>query len=90
MVVFELHILVCVMTLIRDLVRQVMMTGFLSVATEEHLRQLLRTKYDLEDLNAFMSLQEAAMAGLIRQESRETLFMATNGDENLQEEVVLV
>ncbi|KAF3891288.1 MULTISPECIES: hypothetical protein [Nostocales] len=76
------------MILIRDLVRQVMMTGFLSVATEEQLRQLLRTKYDTEDLNAFMSLQEAAMAGLIRQESRESI-MATNGDENPLEEAVL-
>ncbi|KYC43453.1 hypothetical protein WA1_11280 [Scytonema hofmannii PCC 7110] len=62
------------MILIRDLVRQVMITGFLSVATEEQLRQLLRTKYDLEDFNAFMTLQEAAMAGLIRQESRESLW----------------
>ncbi|GAA6617345.1 hypothetical protein NUACC26_031550 [Scytonema sp. NUACC26] len=88
MVVFKLPIGVC-MILIRDLVRQVMMTGFLSIATEEQLRQLLRTKYDLEDLNAFMSLQEAAMAGLIRQESRESLFMATNGDENPLEEAVL-
>ncbi len=69
MVVFK-PIGVC-MILIRDLVRQVMITGFLSVATEEQLRQLLRTKYDLEDFNAFMTLQEAAMAGLIRQESRE-------------------
>lgn len=59
------------MVMIRDVVRQVMITGFLSVAAEEQLRQLLRTKYDLEDLNAFISLQEAAMAGLIRQESRE-------------------
>ncbi|GAB1544743.1 hypothetical protein NUACC21_74190 [Scytonema sp. NUACC21] len=57
--------------MIRDVVRQAMITGFLSVAAEEQLRQLLRTKYDLEDLNAFISLQEAAMAGLIRQESRE-------------------
>uniref|UniRef100_A0A0C1MWJ7 Uncharacterized protein n=4 Tax=Nostocales TaxID=1161 RepID=A0A0C1MWJ7_9CYAN len=86
MVVFK-PIGVC-MILIRDLVRQVMMTGFLSVATEEQLRQLLRTKYDTEDLNAFMSLQEAAMAGLIRQESRESI-MATNGDENPLEEAVL-
>ncbi|WP_460207450.1 hypothetical protein [Scytonema sp. NUACC21] len=59
------------MVMIRDVVRQAMITGFLSVAAEEQLRQLLRTKYDLEDLNAFISLQEAAMAGLIRQESRE-------------------
>ena len=32
---------------------------------------LTTTKYDLEDLNAFMNLQLAAMSGLVKQESRE-------------------
>lgn len=60
------------MVLIRDVVKQAIRTGYLTVLAEERLRQLLRTKYDLEDLNAFMTLQEAAIAGLVRQESRET------------------
>lgn len=59
------------MVLIRDVVQQAITIGYLTVSAEERLRQLLRTKYDLEDLNAFMTLQEAAIAGLVRQESRE-------------------
>ncbi len=62
---------VWIMVLIRDVVKQVLGTGYLTVAEEDQLRSLLRTKYDAEDLNAFMALQEAAMDGLIRQESRQ-------------------
>jgi hypothetical protein len=65
--------LVVIMVLIRDIVQQALMTGYLSVEAEEQLRQLLRAKYDLEDLNAFMTLQQAAMAGCVRQESRELI-----------------
>ncbi|ARV62925.1 hypothetical protein BZZ01_08595 [Nostocales cyanobacterium HT-58-2] len=59
------------MMLIRDVVQEAITTGYLSVAAEEQLRSLLRTKYELEDLDAFMKLQEAARLGKIRQESRE-------------------
>ena len=59
------------MLLIRDVVQQALTTGYLTVTAEERLRQLLKVKYELEDLNAFMSLQQAAMAGFVRQESRE-------------------
>ncbi len=59
------------MVLIRDVVQQAITIGYLTVSAEERLRQLLRTKYDLEDLNAFMTLQEAAIAGSVRQESRD-------------------
>jgi hypothetical protein len=64
------------MVLIREVVQQALMTGYLSVEAEEQLRRLLKTKYDLEDLNAFMSLQLAAMNGSVRQQSRE-LILAT-------------
>ncbi len=50
------------MILIRDVVKQAITTGYLTVLASERLRQLLRTKYGLEDLNAFMTLQEAAIA----------------------------
>ena len=56
---------------IRDVVQQALTTGCLTVEAEEQLRQLLKTKYDLEDLKAFMRLQQAAMEGLLRQESRD-------------------
>jgi hypothetical protein len=59
------------MVLIRDIVKQSIARGYLTVAAENQLRQLLQTKYDREDLKAFMTLQQVAMAGLVRQESRE-------------------
>ncbi|MBD2498362.1 hypothetical protein [Nostoc sp. FACHB-280] len=59
------------MTRIRDVVHQALATGYLTVEAENQLRHLLTTRYDLEDFNAFMSLQEAAMNGKVKQESRE-------------------
>lgn len=59
------------MSRIREVVQQALSTGYLTLAAENQLRQLLRTKYEREDLNAFMTLQQAAMAGRVRQESRE-------------------
>lgn len=59
------------MTRIRDVVQKALSTGFLTVEAENQLRHLLKTRYDPEDLKAFMNLQEAAMMGKVRQESRE-------------------
>ncbi|NJL56948.1 hypothetical protein HC928_18690 [bacterium] len=57
-----------------SIVHQAITTGYLSVQAEEQLRQLLATKtYGKSDLNAFMTLQEAAMSGRVTQESRELL-----------------
>lgn len=61
------------MTLIRDLVQKAMKTGYLTLEAEDQLRVLLAARYELEDLNAFMILQEAAMTGQVKQESREQL-----------------
>ncbi|KAF3884762.1 MULTISPECIES: hypothetical protein [Nostocales] len=61
------------MMLIREVVQQVITTGYLTVTAEEQLRKLLQTKYDIEDFDAFMSLQEAASLGRIRQESRDLM-----------------
>lgn len=62
------------MARIRDLAQTALETGYLSIEAEEQLRQLLRTtRYELEDINAFMCLQEAAMMGQVKQESRERL-----------------
>jgi hypothetical protein len=62
---------VSTMTRIRDVVQKALATGYLTIEAENQLRQLLTTRYDLEDFNAFMNLQEAAMTGIVRQESRE-------------------
>jgi hypothetical protein len=61
------------MILIRNVVQQALSTGYLTVEAEDQLRQMLARKYDREDLKAFMSLQQAAMAGLVKQESREVV-----------------
>ncbi len=60
------------MVLIREIAQQAMTTGYLTVESENLLRRMLTTTtYELEDLNAFMSLQLAAMSGGVKQESRE-------------------
>ncbi|MDB9372973.1 hypothetical protein [Nodularia sphaerocarpa] len=59
------------MTRIRDVVQQAIATSYLTVEAENQLRHLLTTQYDLEDFNAFMALQEAAMNGKVKQESRQ-------------------
>jgi hypothetical protein len=56
---------------ISDLVQQALETGYLTLAAEEQLRLLLQTKNEPEELLAFWQLQQAAMAGNVRQESRE-------------------
>ncbi len=55
---------------IREIVQQVLSTGVLSIEAEEQLRRMLSKKYDREDFQAFMQLQNAAMVGSVRQESR--------------------
>ena len=59
------------MPLIREIVCQALSSGFLTCEAENQLRHLLQhTKYEQEDLQAFMLLQRAAMAGRVVQESR--------------------
>jgi hypothetical protein len=60
------------MAIIREVVQQALKTGYLTQKAENELRLMLTTtEYDLEDMNAFMNLQLAAIAGLVQQESRE-------------------
>lgn len=55
-----------------EIVQQTLNTGYLSIEAENQLRLLLQTtKYQLEDLKAFMQLQQSAMTGAVIQESRE-------------------
>lgn len=61
------------MELIREIVKQALHTGYLTLEAEEKLRRMLKNKYDLEDLEAFIDLQQATMIGMVRQESRELL-----------------
>ena len=66
------------MKLIREVVKQALKTGYLSLEAEENLRKMLKNKYELEDLEAFIDLQQAAMVGMVRQESRELLAAQRN------------
>ena len=59
------------MKLIREVVKQALTTGYLTLEAEEKLKGMLKTKYDLEDLEAFIDLQQATMVGMVKQESRE-------------------
>lgn len=61
------------MSLITQIVQKSLATGYLTVEAEEQLRQLLQTKYDVEDFKAFITLQKEAMEGRVKQESRELL-----------------
>ncbi|WP_159783529.1 hypothetical protein [Sodalinema gerasimenkoae] len=61
------------MVSIRELVQEAIASGYLSLKAENQLRQRLATKYDFEDFQAILELQDAAMAGKVRQESRELL-----------------
>lgn len=61
------------MSLIREIVQQALTSGYLTVEAENQLRQLLLTKYDWEDFKAFITLQQEAMEGRVKQESRELL-----------------
>ncbi|MGB7440065.1 MAG: hypothetical protein WA919_03280 [Coleofasciculaceae cyanobacterium] len=58
------------MILIRQIVQEALNNNYLTVEAEEQLRQLLKRKYEKEDLNAFVNLQHAAMEGRVSQESR--------------------
>jgi hypothetical protein len=59
------------MILIREVVRQALRMGYLTVEAEDQLRRLVRTKYDSEDFKAFMTLQQTALTGQVKQESRK-------------------
>lgn len=59
--------------LIREIVQQALTTRYLTREAEDQLRRLLRSKYDLQDLRAFMTLQNAVMEGQVQQESRPFL-----------------
>jgi hypothetical protein len=61
------------MASISDLVQKTLLDGYITVEAEEQLRKLLAAQYNNEDLNAFVTLQEAVMTGQVRQESRERL-----------------
>lgn len=77
------------MNLIREIAQQALTTGYLSVEAENQLRQLLSKKYDWEDFRAFIRLQQEAMEGRVKQESREILLSRQQSTTCFQEEVAI-
>ncbi|MFM2314791.1 MAG: hypothetical protein RLZZ04_4067 [Cyanobacteriota bacterium] len=67
-----------IMKLIREIVKQALNTGYLTLEAEEKLRKMLKNKYELEDLEAFINLQRATMLGMVRQESKEIFAASRN------------
>lgn len=68
---------------IREVVNQAIATGYLSWEAENEMQDIFASaKCDLEDLNAFMSLQLAAMAGRVRQESLESINLPNISEQN--------
>ncbi len=60
--------------LIREVVKQAIAAGYLSLEAENEIQQIFSSEQcELEDLNAFMSLQLAAMAGRVKQQSLESI-----------------
>ena len=77
------------MNLIREIAQQALTTGYLTVEAENQLRQLLSKKYDWEDFKAFIRLQQEAMEGRVRQESRELLRAGKLADSSMNQEVAI-
>jgi hypothetical protein len=68
---------------IREVVKQAIATGYLSWEAENEMQDVFASaNCDLEDLNAFMSLQLAAMAGRVRQESLESINSQNLSEQN--------
>ncbi len=77
------------MSLIREIAQQALSSGYLTVEAENQLRQLLSKKYEWEDFRAFIRLQQEAMEGRVRQESRELLQSKQFQHRSLEAEVAI-
>lgn len=74
---------------IREIVQHTLSTGYLTLEAEEQLRQLLLTKYDWEDFRAFIRLQQEAMEGRVKQQSRELMYSRAVSCQNFKEEIAI-
>ncbi|MBE9050544.1 hypothetical protein IQ243_08990 [Nostocales cyanobacterium LEGE 11386] len=68
------------MVLIKEIVQQALNTGYLSVAAQNQMQVLLQASYDSDDLDAFIILQRAVVAGDVKQESRTQKFSSHSND----------
>jgi hypothetical protein len=56
---------------IREIAQTAIDTGSLTLVNEQKLRLMLKQKYDLDDLDAFIALQQAVIRGQVEQQSRQ-------------------
>ncbi|MBD2357723.1 hypothetical protein H6G41_24450 [Tolypothrix sp. FACHB-123] len=54
----------------KEIVKQALTSGYLSLAAQHQIRLLLQSDYDSEDLDAYIMLQRAVLAGEVKRESR--------------------
>ena len=66
------------MGVMSNIIQKSLKSGYLTIEDEERLRELLAQKYDYQDFLAFMTLQQAAMEGKVKQESREAAYTKIN------------
>ena len=59
------------MNYIREIAQTAIDTGSLTLANEQKLRLMLKQKYDSDDLEAFIALQQAVIRGQVKQQSRQ-------------------
>jgi len=59
------------MVYIREIAQSAIDTGSLTLANEQKLRLMLKQKYEADDLEAFISLQQAVIKGIVKQQSRQ-------------------
>ncbi|TAE58517.1 MAG: hypothetical protein EAZ76_05385 [Nostocales cyanobacterium] len=57
------------MILIKEIVKQTLKDGYLSVKAQDQIRILLQTNYDSEDIDALIILQRSIAAGKVQKES---------------------
>jgi metal-dependent amidase/aminoacylase/carboxypeptidase family protein len=58
------------MVFMKEIAQQALSTGYLSIAAQNQMQLLLQSNYDSDDLDAFIILQRAVVAGDVKQESR--------------------
>ncbi|WP_017652671.1 hypothetical protein [Fortiea contorta] len=57
------------MIVIKEIAQQALKTGYLSLVAQKRMQLLLQSNYDSDDLDAYIILQRAVVAGDVKPES---------------------
>lgn len=77
------------MIVIKEIVKQALATGYLSVKDQNQIHILLQTNYDSEDIDALIILQRSVIAGKIQQESRRQNKYCSSVEQNSSSNIKL-